>query len=305
MRHLFRFSLACACGFAHAAPAAGLRPFTQITAGTVRLGDLFDNLGATPDRVLGSGPAPGSRIEVRAPQLAAIARDFNVDWRPVSGDERTVIERSGALLKQAVLLAALRAALVAQGAPADADIVLGDVPPVMVPVAGTTVPEIDHCSLDRQSGQFTAVATIAPADTPPVALHLSGTLTVLVEAAVATRRIARGSVIGAGDVTPARVRAALLHGGAAVAPSQAVGMVAKRDVPDGQPITARDAGRPALVQRGDRVRMTLAAQGIALTAQGIARESGGLGDRVHLENPNSHAVLDGEVTGEGEVRVAP
>jgi hypothetical protein len=49
--------LLLACGLGIASPlvaqAAMLKAFSQITGGTVRLGDLFDDLGGTPDRVLG------------------------------------------------------------------------------------------------------------------------------------------------------------------------------------------------------------------------------------------------------------
>jgi hypothetical protein len=55
--------LLLACGLGIASPlvaqAAMLKAFSQITGGTVRLGDLFDDLGGTPDRVLGPAPAPG------------------------------------------------------------------------------------------------------------------------------------------------------------------------------------------------------------------------------------------------------
>ena len=61
-----------------------LRPITTLHAQVVRLKDLFDDAGRNADRVLGPGPAPGGRIVVEARQLAAIARQFDVDWRPIS-----------------------------------------------------------------------------------------------------------------------------------------------------------------------------------------------------------------------------
>ena len=51
--------------------------------------------------------------------------------------------------------------------------------------------------------------------------------------------------------------------------------------------------------------MTLNSDGIALSAQGIATESGARGDRIRVENPASHLMVEAEVTGEGEVRVTP
>ena len=55
--------------------------------------------GPKPTRVLGPGPAPGGRIVVEAAQLAAIARQFGVDWRPASPADRAVLDRPGRMLR--------------------------------------------------------------------------------------------------------------------------------------------------------------------------------------------------------------
>jgi len=287
------------------ASAAMLRPYVQITAGTVRLGDLFDGLGATPDRVLGKAPAPGARIEVGAPQLAAIARDFNVDWRPDSGSEKAVIERRGDELPQAAVVAALRAALLAAGAPEDAEIAMPDIQPVEIPAGAQPVPQISECSYDASGGHFTALVTVSGPDMPAAQMRVSGSVIVLAAATVPTHRLARGAVVGPEDVQEKRVRVGLLRGNAAILPDQALGMVLKHDVAAGQPLTGLDLERPALVLRGSLVRMTLSSEGIALAAEGIAMESGAKGDKVRVENPNSHVVVQAQVVGAGEVRVAP
>jgi flagella basal body P-ring formation protein FlgA len=51
--------------------------------------------------------------------------------------------------------------------------------------------------------------------------------------------------------------------------------------------------------------MTLDTGGLALTATGIAMEAGAIGDHIRVQNPSSHAVVIGVVTGDGAVRVAP
>ncbi len=58
--------------------AASLRTMTTLHGPNVYLRDLFDDAGSNADRVLGPGPDPGGRIVVEAPQLNAIARQFNV-----------------------------------------------------------------------------------------------------------------------------------------------------------------------------------------------------------------------------------
>jgi flagella basal body P-ring formation protein FlgA len=288
-----------------AAHAAILRPFTETAAATVRLADLFDDLGGTPDRVLGRGPAPGERILVSAPQLAAIARDFNVDWRPSTGNEQAVIERHGDTLPRASIMAALRQALQAAGAPDGSDVVMPATQPITIPAGSQPMPEISQCSYDASAGRFTALVSVSSPDMASVQQRVSGAVVLLTTATVPTHRLARGSVITAADIQPMRVRISLLHGNTGIQPEQAEGMVLKHDLAAGQPLTSLDVARPDLVVRGSFVHMTLSSGGIALTAEGVAKESGALGDRVHIENPTSHAIVEAEVVGPDAVRIAP
>ncbi len=295
--------LACASA-ATSADAAILRPFTRITAGTVRLGDLFDELGATPDRVLGTAPAPGARIVVGSPQLAAIARDFDVDWRPQTGGEHAVVERRADVLPQARVSGAIRTALIAAGAAGDFDVTSPDIQPVLVPVGSNPEPAISQLST-QPDGHFSALVSIDIPDSDAVQIRVSGQVIQMTSASVATRRLSPGTVLENGDVRPARVRAAMLHSAHSVDADAATGMSMRHDVQPGQVLTLLDLSRPTLVQRGAVVRMSLSSDGLSLTAQGVAAESGGRGDRIRVENPLSHLMVVGEVTGQGEVRVAP
>jgi flagella basal body P-ring formation protein FlgA len=294
----------CTLSFQPAA-AAQLRPFSQITGSVVHLADLFDELGSTPDRVLGRAPLPGARIVVGAPQLAAIARDFDVDWRPATGSERAVVERRGDVLPRDIVLSALRRALLDAGAPADIDIAAPDLQDIMVPAGSTVRPEISQLSYDPARGNFTAQIGIVLPDQPAAQIHLSGSVIAMQQSLVAARRLSAGSILTSADVAPMRVRAALLHGAAPLSPGSAVGRTLRHDMAAGAPIGSADVAKTLVVQRGDRVRMSLVSDGLALTAQGIAAEAGARGDRIRIENPVSHRMVDGEVIGADEIRVAP
>jgi flagella basal body P-ring formation protein FlgA len=269
--------------------AAMLRPFTEIT----------------PDRNLGRAPAPGTRILVGAAQLAAIARDFNVDWRPATGTEQAVLERRGETLPRSAIADALRHALEAAGAPPGSDISMPDAQPITIPTGSKPVPEIVQCSYDPAGGRFTALVSVSLPEMPPAQMRVSGAVMVLTSAAVPTHRLTRGTVINSSDIQMMHVRVNTLHGNAAIQPDQAEGMVLKHDVASGQPLTPLDVARPDLVQRGSLVHMTLNTDGIALVAEGVAKEPGAQGDTIHVENPTSRVIVEAEVIGPDAVRVAP
>jgi flagella basal body P-ring formation protein FlgA len=301
-----RATALCALAYAPCpASAALLRSFSEITGPTGRLADLFDQLGSTPDRVLGRGPAPGARIVVGSPQLAAIARDFNVDWRPATGAEQAIVECRGDPLPPAQITAMLRVALQNAGAPDDFEVAAPDLQPMLVPVGSIATPDVSQLSYDRQGGNFTALITVRVPGASDMRMRVSGAVIAMVPAAVTTRRLLAGNLVGPGDVQIKQLRAALVRAGVAILPQSAIGMALKHDVPMGQPLMSADVTRQMLVQRGQIVHMTLNSDGIALSGQGRATDAGARGDHVRVENPASHRMIDAEVTGAGEVRVSP
>jgi flagellar basal body P-ring formation protein FlgA len=287
------------------AQAARLRSFNALGSSVIMLSDLFDGLDSAQDRPLGAAPLPGARIIVEAPQLAAIARDFGVAWRPATGAERAVLERAGTPLAMRKVTAALAVALAAMGAPTDADVELPGFEPPTVPTGADAQAAVAQVDFDAASGRFTALLSVTVADMDPIHARLSGTVTQMADAAMLTCHLRPGSILTADDLHTVRVRANLLHGNVALSPAEAVGQALRHDMPAGQPLTAADVMRPRLVARNDAVRMILDAGAIALNAQGVALEEGGLGERIRVQNPSSHAVVIGEITGGGEVRVTP
>jgi flagellar basal body P-ring formation protein FlgA len=287
------------------ASAATLRSFTDLETQFVHVSDLFDEAGANANRVLGPGPAPGGRIIVETAQLAAIARQFGVDWRPASSADRIVLERPGRPLPREQAMTAVRAALVAAGASPECDIDLGGFAPPLIPYTGTSEPVVTQLDYDGGSGHFTAVLSITGSNIEPINSRVSGRADDVTEVVVAAAHLLPGTVVRPDDLRVARVHTALVHGEVARTLAQAVGQALRRQVAPGQPVPLADLTTPAAVQKGANVLITLESPGIALAAQGQALESGSVGDRIRVLNTGSRAVVLADILGPGQVRVAP
>src|SRR5665213_855707 len=135
------------------AHGATLKTVTTLGGPQVYLRDLFEDAGANADRVLGPGPGPGGRIVVEARQLKAIARQYDVDWQPISGADRAVLEWPGRPLKREDAVAAVRTALVAQGAAPDCDVEIPGFNPPIVPLSATPAPLVTQLDYDHQQGR--------------------------------------------------------------------------------------------------------------------------------------------------------
>jgi flagellar basal body P-ring formation protein FlgA len=301
--------LACAAAFSCPgvpATAATLRTMTTLHSPQVKLSDLFNEAGANATRVLGPGPAPGGRIVVEAAQLAAIARQFSVDWRPASGADHAVLDWPGQPLPRALVLVALREALAASGVPPEhCEIDLADFTAPLVPFEAPARPLVSQLDYDRNSGRFTAVLLVSSDGMEPITARIGGRVDELVELPVATARLAAGTVLGPDDVHMARVRTGLANGEVARRVEDAIGLQIRHQVVAGQPLAMADLSRPELVRRGAAVEMILDSPGIVLIAQGQAMEAGAVGERIRVLNPVSHAVIEAEVVGSGRVRVTP
>lgn len=283
------------------AAAATLKPYTQVGP-VVLLSDLFDGAGATP---LGPSPGPGGRITVEAPQLAAIARMFHVDWRPAGPGERTILERPGRTLGRDDVLAQLRSVLELAGAPRDSDI---DLPGfTMAPLPTNAAPSLDfsNTAFDAATGRFSTMLTAMVEGAPPAQARLSGRVQEMTVLPVTRRAMVPGEVVTPADLQWTRLRVGLARGDVVRLPAQAEGQALRRPVPSGQPLQLADLGRPVIVAKGAPLLLHLDGPGLQLTAQGVAAEAGGLGERIHVTNPYSRAVVEAEVTGPGRARVIP
>lgn len=285
--------------------AATLRTMTSLHASTVRLSDLFDNAGDKAGIVLGPGPGAGARIVVEAPQLAAIARQFGVDWRPASSADRAVLERVGKPLKRDDVLTAVRSALVARGVSDDCDVELSEFMPPQVPFESQPQPVVSDLDYDADAGRFAAMLSVTGAGMEPIHLRVAGKVDDTMELPVATSRLPAGAVLSQDDVHMARVRVSYVHGEVVRRLSDAIGLQLKHQLAPGLPLVRSDLSRPSLVQKGARVLMQLDIGGISLTAQGQAMEAGAVGERIRVLNPVSRAVVEGEVIGPDRIRVAP
>ncbi len=299
MRMLSLALLALATFPAH---AATLRGSTTLSDSRVRLSDLFDGVAA--DRAIGPSPEPGGRIIVESAQLGAIARQFDVDWRPTSSADRIVLERPGRPFPREETLAALRVALGVAGVSADADVEMPGYAPVLVPTEVHATAEVGQLDYNATTGQFTAVLSVTAAGMSPGHTRLSGRILDVVELPVAVHRMMPGDVVGPADIQMARLHASAVRSDVAQVPAQAVGMALRHPVGAGTPLLLADLARPQAVQKGEAVQMQLQTAGISVSAQGIAMDGGAVGERVRVLNASSRAIVEAEVLSSGRVRVS-
>ena len=172
---------------------AFLRPHAIVDDAALRVSDLFDNPGPRGAATLGAAPPPGRRMVIEAPQLAAIARGYGVPWRPLTGQDRVVVERPGRALPRAEFELLLREELARQGLEPDSEIeLIGWIAP-MIPQAAPHLAVLEGVAMD--GNRFSATLVVSAEGMATQRLRVAGRAVPTTPVVVATRRMALGEVI--------------------------------------------------------------------------------------------------------------
>ena len=85
--------------------------------------------------------------------------------------------------------------------------------------------------------------------------------------------------------------------------AQIAGFEARRILYAGRPVSPRDVGPPALVERNQIVLLGFRVGGLKITTDGRAMARGGEGDRVRVINLSSRTTVSGTIDANGTVWV--
>ena len=180
----------------------------------------------------------------------------------------------------------IRAALIAEGAPADAEVSLSAPDAVIrVPEGGSIV--FEAVSYNRASGRFLIRARGAPGE--PL-FAISGAAAAPVTLPVPARDIPRGQVIGEDDLDFVEIIDGAARGYVGDA-DLIIGKEARRPLSKGAPLKTADLKSPVLVKRGAAVMIVLEAPGLRLTQAATALENGAEGDLIAFRNVTSGAEI--------------
>lgn len=111
---------------------------------------------------------------------------------------------------------------------------------------------------------------------------------------VASRPVARGTLLGPGDLTLVE-RESDGSSQHASNPQALVGRRARSDISAGQPVGAANTTAEQLVRRGQQVTLLTTGTGISVSGRGVAQSDGGLGSRIRVRSISSDRVVEGVV----------
>jgi flagella basal body P-ring formation protein FlgA len=155
----------------------------------------------------------------------------------------------------------------------------------------------------RSSGTAPVAKQANPARPANPAPQIGGQTAAPAEILILVRDVARGQRIGEADVDWAD-SATLRNVRNGVADIDlALGMETKRGLKSGQPLQMTDLKTPALVRKGEPVKLVYTSPGLRLTVEGQAQADAGKGESVRVLNTFSKRTVEAVAVADGEARV--
>jgi flagella basal body P-ring formation protein FlgA len=306
---MIRFALPLAIAFSIAAPPAMaealLRPNVVVDGDVLKLGDIFDNVGAKADVAVARSPAPGRRAVLDADWLQRVANMNGVAWRPDNVFVQAVVERNGVAVTHDQIEAELLTALASQGVPGDAQIELANRgAQIMVGVGVPLQIGVRDLFYDARYKRFSATVEV-PANSPSATrLRITGRVFQTVDVPVVARQINRGDVITERDVSWAKVREDMVRRDTATDLGQLVGLTPRQSIRPGQAVSVSELQKPVAVMRGALVTIVLRSGAMSLSTQGHAIEQGSVGEVIRVTNSQSNLTVEAKIEGTNLVSVA-
>ena len=282
-----------------------LRDSVTVSDSLIRLGDLFLNAGDKAAVEVAYASAAGKRLVFDVHKLYRIARSHGLDWRPMSKNDRAVVERESVMVGGDDIKEYILASLPSYGI--DPDTVVVDLNNPMVklylPAELNTSILVEDLTYSPGNGRFTAVVAALNEDQVAQRIRVMGRLRKVARVPVLTRRVLRGEVIDHRDIRWQRVRASRLPSDVIMEPEDLAGLSPKRTLRVGTPIRATEVRPPVVVAKGTFVTLVLDTPNMTLTARGRALQDGADGDTIRVTNAQSRTTVEGVVTGAGKVAV--
>jgi flagella basal body P-ring formation protein FlgA len=300
MRRVAALSLVlCAAASAGAAGAGSV----VVDGPSVLLGDLAKGCAASEcAEPVAKAPPPGMTVVLTRRQVAETLGAAGVDWPLTEIPVRVRISRATVLPSRAQFLLRVRNAV--EAALPD-EVVLrsvGRVEPARVPVGPWTV-EATMMSFDGRLGRVSLRLDLSADGEVFRRSKITAVIATEVALPVAVRAMAAGHVVDAADIAAGQAIRVDDPARFVAQADEVVGRRLRRAIQAGRPFEASELAAPAVVEHGHRVSVIYLADGIRITAPGIVRQQGSVGDRVRVQILPSARVVWADVLDRTQVVV--
>jgi flagella basal body P-ring formation protein FlgA len=284
-----------------------LKPDALIEGQYVTLGDIFSGIDPQlADIAVAHAPQPGRQTVLDYRWLYGIAQRHNVNWRPRTTADQTLITRASQVITIDEIREAVELALLDNGVQRPFLVDLSsDNFQIHLPIDAPSGVDVTGLEINSRTQRFVASVTTSARSAQQRTYRISGKYYPMSSVPVLIEPVPRGEIVRPDQVEYRDFRSERIPTSAIRDLSDVVGKEVTRSVAPYEPLMFRDFSNPILVRRGSLVIIRLVTANMSLTARGKALENGSKGDVIRVVNQSSNKTIQVEVVGENEVRALP
>lgn len=295
------------------APAAlAARPVMKhdivVSREIITLGDVVDHAGPAADTGVFRAPSLGRTGTIQASRVADAVRQAGLPALDTGLVSQVVVTRAARKIAKSEIEEAVRKALAGRYGLEQVDVTLtlegADTIVYVEPEAAGEI-KVQDLLLEPKGQRLEAVIAIEGSRSLTLKpLRVAGQVVDTVEAPILARAIARGEPVRTSDVRLERRPRAEVGQTGWVDVAALTGRIAKAQLQSGAILREQDLAKQDIVDKNSVVSVTYQTPGLQLSMRAKALESGGMGDSVLVQNPQSKRTLQGTIVGPGHVVVA-
>lgn len=283
--------------------AVALHGDAELHSATVRLSDLFSGVPSLIDRDIAQAPQPGKTAIYDAHLLQQLADKYRLDWHPEAVTDHVALTTAATRITADDLRSAIINKIKASGVHGEIEAGF-DNRALEIDLPNDQGPDfsVNNFDYDPVSKRFRCEIA-AGKGAASVALPVTGRANIKRRVPVLAHHMESGSIVAITDIDWATVPEERVGANVIVSADQLIGHELRHTVNDGDVLFANDVMPARLVTRGSMVILKVKTPYMELTVQGRALQDGAEGETVRVNNTRSNRMVEGTVTGPGEVTV--
>ena len=283
--------------------AVALHGDSEIHTATVRLSDLFSGVSPLIDRDIAQAPLPGKQAVYDSRVLEKLAEKYRLSWRPENANDHVTLTTAATRVTTDDLRDAIIHKIADSGVHGDIEANLDNrALEIDLPSDQSANIALNNFDYDPVSKRFHC-EVVAGRGNASVSVPVSGRAVVKRHVPVLARRLEGGAVVVMTDIDWVTVSDDRVTANVVTSADQLIGHELRHTVSDGDVLHTNDIIPARLVTRGSLVTLKIETPLMQLTAQGRALQDGAEGDTVRVNNTQSNRMVEGTVTGPGEVSI--
>jgi flagella basal body P-ring formation protein FlgA len=134
-------------------------------------------------------------------------------------------------------------------------------------------------------------------------ISVPATIEVWSDVIVAAKPLGRNQPVSPGSIKVVRMNLSRAPANAILSKEQVVGMRVNRSIAANSILRSDQIEIPPVVKRGDLVQVLAQSKGMKISVKGVAKQNGGVGERIRVQNMRSKRIIYAQVLDDQTVQV--